>query len=274
MAILKAIFDKLDDIPEAFRDLYKEKNGKFEVTEIEGIKTEADVTRLSGALTKERNDHKSLREKFSVFGDRTPEQILADLDRLPELEAAAAGKLDETKINELVEKRIGTKVGPLQRQVQQLSTGIQERDTIIGDFKGKERTRTIHDAVREAIGKSQGFQPGAVEDALIFAERMLDISEDGKVIAKDNVGVTPGIDPVVWLSEMQNKKSHWWGPSSGGGANGNRGNGMDNSQNPFTHEHWNMTQQGAILKTNPTRAAQLALSAGTTIGGKRPAPRK
>jgi hypothetical protein len=111
-----------------------------------------------------------------------------------------------------------------------------------------------------------------LEDALEVAGRMFEVDEDGKVVTKDEVGVTPGIDAVVWLTEMQNKRPHWWGTTSGGGSRGNNGNnGTTTGNNPFTREHWNMTEQGKLVKTNRARAEQLARSAGTTIGGGMPA---
>lgn len=272
---IKAVVEKLEEVPEQYRDLYTERNGKFEITGVEGMKTEADVTRLSSALEKERNDHKKTKQTWSVLGERKPEEVVAALDRIPELEAAAEGKVDDNKLNELVEKRIGTKTGPLQREIDKLKKDNAEKDEVITGFKAKERQRTIHDSVREAIGKSQGFQGAAVEDALLFAERMLDVTEEGKVVTKDNVGVTPGVDAVVWLSDMQQKKPHWWGTSSGGGAGGNNGKGGGaGGANPFSADGWNLTEQGKIVKENRARAEQLATAAGTRIGGPRPAKKK
>lgn len=269
---IKAIVKTLEEVPEQYRDLYTERNGQFEMTGVEGMKTEADVTRLSSALDKERKDHKAVKDKFSVFGDRTPEQIVEILDRVPELEAAAAGKIDENKINQMVETRIGSKTAPLQRQIQQLQTQVGEKDKVIEGFTQKERTRSIHDAVRESIGKAQGFQVSAMEDALLLADRVFDVNEEGKVVTKDGVGVTPGIDATVWLTEMQQKRPHWWGTSSGGGSTGNGGRGgAGGGANPWTHDNWNMTEQGRIYKENPQRAEQMAKSAGTKVGGMRPA---
>lgn len=273
---LKAVVDKLDELDASLHQFYVEKNGKYElaveITGIEGVKSFTDFSKLDGSLKKERNDHKDTKKKFEVFGDRKPEEVLAALDRIPELEAAAKGNLDENKLNEMVEGRIKSKLAPLERQVTTLS---KERDELKGEvdgFKGKERTRTVHDNVRDAITKAQGFQPSAVEDALMFAERMLEVNEEGKVVTRDGVGVTPGVDATVWLSDMQQKKAHWWGPSGGGGAGGNRG-GANGGSNPWTSESWNMTEQAKLYKENPTRAAQLAKAAGTSIGGQRPQPR-
>lgn len=269
---LKAILDTIDDLPEDIKKEYVEKNGKFEL-QVEGMKTQADIERLQGALTKERNDHKVVRERLGLLGDRKIEDVLATLDRVPELEAAAAGKLDENKLNELVEGRIKTRVAPVEREKGQLAQKVQELSGIVEQYQSKEKVRSIHDAVREAVAKAQGFQSSAVEDALLYAERMLEVGEDGRVITRDGVGVTPGIDASVWLTEMQSKKAHWWGPSQGGGAGGNR-SGSGGGANPWSAEGWNMTEQGRILKENRSRAEQLAKSAGTSIGGPRPQARK
>lgn len=269
---LKAILDTIDDLPEDIKKEYVEKNGKFEL-QVEGMKTQADVDRLQGALTKERNDHKVVRERLGLLGDRKIEDVLQILDRVPELEAAAAGKLDETKLNELVEGRIKTKLAPVEREKGQLAQRVQELSGIVEQYQTKDKVRNIHDAVRDAVGRAQGFQSSAVEDALLYAERMLEINEEGRVVTRDGVGVTPGVDAAVWLTEMQTKKAHWWGPSQGGGAGGNR-NGGGAGGNPWSAEGWNMTEQGRILKENRSRAEQLAKSAGTSIGGPRPQPRK
>jgi hypothetical protein len=274
---IKAVVDSLDDVDEKYKDLYTQVGDKFEITGVEDVsglssvkalKTENGARRIS-----ERKAKEALAPFVAFLGDRKLEDVQAMLDRYPELEAAAEGKLDEAKINGIVEGRIKTKLAPVERERDQLKGQITERDKQIEGFTAKERTRTIHDAVREAVGKQQGFQASAIEDVLIQAERMFEITEDGKVITKQDLGVTPGIDAVVWLTEMQVKRPHWWGTTSGGGSRGNNGsNQTPSGNNPFTREHWNMTEQAGLIKTNRSRAEQMAKSAGTKIGGGMPAP--
>lgn len=271
---IKALVDKLDDVPEQYRDLYTEKNGKFELTGVEGMKTQADIDRVQAGLAKERTEHKATKTALSAWGDRKADEVIAILDRVPELEAAAAGKLDENKINTMVESRVGSKLAPVQRQVATLTANLAEKDAIIAGYQTKERTRSIHDGVRDAISKTKGFQASAAEDALMLAERMFEVNEDGKVVTKDGVGVTPGVDAVVWLTDMQQKRPHWWGPTEGGGAGGSGNGNREGGDNPFTAANWNMTKQGEILRANPTRAEQLARAAGTTVGGPKPAAKK
>lgn len=268
---LKSVVDTLDEIEEPFRGLYTERNGKFEVTGIEGMKSQADVDRLQTALTKERNDHKGLREKFAPLANFDVTEVLGKLDRFGELEEAAKGKLDDAKIDEIVGKRITSKLAPIERERDTFRTQLAERDALISDYKAKDIQRTIFDKVRDAATTAK-ILPEAMEDALMLAERMFEVTEDGRVVTKDNVGVTPGIEASVWFNELQTKRPHWWGPSAGGGASGSKTPGGQN--NPWSNEHWNLTEQGKILTANRSRAEQLAKSAGTSIGGPKPAARK
>ncbi len=267
--MLKAILDSLEGVEPHFQSLYTERNGKYELTGIEGVKTQADVDRLQTALTKERTDHKQLKDRFSVLGDRKPEDVIAALDRIPELEAAAKGNLDETKISELVEGRIKSRLAPIERQAQTLQQQLSEANASLEMLRTKDSLRIVTDAVRGAASKLKVVD-SAVEDVTLLAERLFTIDETGAVITKDNVGVTPGISADVWLTDMQAKRPHWWGPSQGGGAGGNRGGGSGVT-NPWSKDSWNLTEQGRIYKENSGKAEQLAKAAGTTIGGPKPA---
>jgi hypothetical protein len=129
--------------------------------------------------------------------------------------------------------------------------------------------RIVTVAVRGAASKLKVVD-SAVEDVTLLAERLFTIDETGAVVTKDNVGVTPGISADVWLTDMQAKRPHWWGPSQGGGAGGNRG-GNSGVTNPWSKDAWNLTEQGRIYKENSGKAEQLAKAAGTTIGGPKPA---
>lgn len=267
--MLKAILDSLEGVEPHFHSLYTERNGKFELTGIEGVKTQADIDRLQTALTKERNDHKMLKDRYVILGDRKPEDIVASLDRISELEAAAKGNLDEAKLNEIVEGRIKSRLAPVERQAQTLQQQLSEANASLEMLRTKDSLRIVTDAVRGAASKLKVVD-SAVEDVTLLAERLFTIDETGAVVTKDNVGVTPGISADVWLTDMQAKRPHWWGPSQGGGAGGNRGGGSGVS-NPWSKDSWNLTEQGRIYKENSGKAEQLAKAAGTTIGGPKPA---
>lgn len=263
-------YDSYDAIPSQWRHLFVKVGDTYKLAQAGQVKTQADINKLQSSLENERAAHRETKEKLKKFGDLDPEEIHTKLDRISELEAAAGDKIDDAKINEMVESRIKTRTAPLERQIQQLTTVNQELTGTVTEYKEKEKIRIIHEHIRKA-GLQAKMVDTAIEDALLIGERLFDVTEDGAVITKDKVGVTPGVAPDVWLSDSKQTRPHWWPESQGVGAKGNQGN--TGGSNPFTHENWNMTEQGKLVSTNRPLAEQYAKAAGTTIGGARPAPK-
>lgn len=257
--------DTLDAVKTEFRELYTEKDGKFILTGVEGMKTQGDIDRLQTALNKERLVSKEVKEKFAVFKDLDPTEVLAKLDRIPELEALAAGKVDDTKIETIVQSRISQQVAPLQRELEKIKSDKTALEEINNSFIQQNRQRAITDNVRSAASKAN-VRPEAIDDAITLAERFFSVADDGNVVTKE------GLTPDLWLSDLQNTKPHWWGTSQGGGARGS--DGFKGLNNPFSEEHWNLTEQGKLLTSNPTKAQQLAEAAGVKVGATAPIKKK
>ena len=273
---LEASLDSIDDLPEDVKKEYVQQGDKF-VLQVNGMKSVDDFTRLQNAHNKEKQDHGALKSRIKEhFGEEKFEDLRAKLDKLPELEAAAAGKIDEEAINKIVEGRVKTALAPVERERDNLKAKVGDLEGTVGDYKGKERTRSIHDEARKAATAAK-MLPEAVDDFLLLADRIFEVREDdGKVVVKDNVGYTPGIEASVLLTDLQSKRPHWWGSSSGGGAGGNR-DGDKGGANPWSHAGWNITEQGKIMSSNPSRAQQLAKAAGHSdpaTATKPPAPAK
>lgn len=275
---LKAVVEKLDDLDESLRAEYKEvvdpkTKEKVYVLDVEDPSKLPDVDRLNTALRKERQDHKDTKTKlapFSAFGD--PTEVQAKLDRIPELEAAAEGKLDETKINTIVESRVKQKIAPIERERDTWKTKAGEFEAANGALTAAETRRKINSAVNKAARDSKVINE-AMDDVEMYGN-LFEVDDHGNVVTKDNVGVTPGLDPKSWLTDMQAKRPHWWGPTLGGGGKGNLGGGGAGGVNPWGHDTWNVSQQNAIYKADPKRAEQLAVNAGTKLGGTRPVAKK
>lgn len=273
---LELSYDDAESVPEAFKTLYTEKDGKFTLTGIKGLKTQTDVNKVSEALRKERADHSKLRATLrEAFGEQYDLTDIAEragkVDELQALVDAGGDPKDPKKIDKLVEARLAAKLAPLERENAQLKTKVGELETENGGFKTEKRTRTIHDAVREA-GSKASLLPQAMDDALMLAERQFEIADDGSVVTREGVSVGQGLSPADWFSDMQEKRPHWWGPSTGGGAGG--GGLKPGENNPWSAAHWNLTAQGAIVKANPTRAAALASAVGSKIGATAPTVKK
>lgn len=273
MPELATQLESLDGLPESIdpRTLFTEQDGKFLLTGVAGLKTQADIERIQGALVNERNEHKSTKDKFAALGDADPVELLAKLDRMKELEVAAAGNKDEmdAKLEELTEARITSRLAPVERERQTLAEQLEQYKSAVEELTAKDHQRQVLDKVRAAAAESK-VQTASLPDAELLAQSVFAVGEDGSILTKENpFGVSPGLDPSAFFIEMQSKNRPWWELSQGGGSNGNV-NGGGGGNNPFSAEHWNMTEQGKVLQANPERAKQLAAAAGTTVGGRKP----
>lgn len=278
---LKTVIEKLDEVPEIVREHYVEnKDAAGKVTYVLGLEGSMEVLqpvrdlRLeAGTFRTKLRDAEAKYGKLKAFDGMDPVEVLAKLDRIAELEAAAGGNLDDKKIEQIVEGRLKTKLSPIERQRDQL---IAENNTLkaqVGEMTQKDKQRAITDQVR-AAATALKMEPSAVDDAILLAERVMEVGEDGAVSVKDKSGYTPGLDVKSWLQDMQQKRPHWWGPSVGGGGRGFGGGAGGTGKNPFTNEHWNVTEQNNIYRADPTRAKQQAEAAGTKVGGGRPPAKK
>lgn len=249
------------EIPAGFESLYTEVNGEWVLTGVEGLKTPADVAALQESLRKERNDHKETKLRLNKFGELDPDTVATKLDRLEELEATG-GKVDDEQIDELVEKRIVTRLRPLERENNDLKATKEQLTSQVNEFQAAERRRVIQDAVRAACKKNKVIEH-AIADAEMLGEAQLEVTEDGKVTTKD------GIDVDIWLTDVKQNRPHWWAPSQGGGANG--GHGGQGGENPWSAQNWNRTKQAHYIQEHgQEKAKQMAAQAGSKIDSVTP----
>ncbi len=272
---LKAEVEDIATVEEPFRGLYTEQNGKHVLTGVEGMvpKTQLDAVKTeAGGYRIQLKAANTKLETFKEFGDA--DALRTSLARIPELEAAAEGKLDDKKIDGIVESRVKLKIAPIERENGLLKTQLGEKDGVINGFKAEKIRNTVTARVTEAARAAKVVDT-ALEDAVLLGERVFEVLDDGTVVTKEGSGYTPGLAPKDWLSDLQEKRPHWWGPTIGGGAGGSgKGGGGFTGPNPWTAEGWNMTQQGQILMKDRQQALKMAAAAGTTLGGAKPAAKK
>jgi len=261
MALLKAIYEKKDEIPAGFEELYSERGGKWECTGVEGYKTQGDVDRLDKSLKSERKDHDATRLALRAFGDHTPETIQKLVDEHGEL-SVRVGAASDDKINELVEKRIVIRLRPLEQQLKDASTKALTLEQQIAAATGRETQRSLVDTLRsETIGdKAVPVKDGALEDIALIAPLVFE-TVDGKHVTRDGnpIGVEAGLQPRAFLESVlaSGKRPNWFKDSVGAGAGGG-GSVTVNGKNPFSTEHWNLTEAAQLIGKNPGLATRMA----------------
>lgn len=257
---LEATVDNLDNVPEALHAEYVQTGDKY-VLQVNGMKPQAEFDRLQSTHNTLKNNHNVLVGKVTTaFGDRPFEEIRADLDRIPELEAGQ-GQIDEDKLNNMVEARTRTKLAPVERERDQAKARVGELEGTVQQLTTQQQRRKISDDVR-AAAKKAGVTDEAMDDALRLGRDVFEIREDdGKVVVKEGAEFAQGIEPSVLFADLQSKKPHWFGESRGGGSSGNRDTNR-NASNPFSKANWNMTAQGQLMSADPAKAEQMAKMAG------------
>lgn len=269
MPILKAIYESADEIPETFAELYTERDGKFELTGIEGVKTEADVARLDKALKAERAEHSKTKGRVKSFGDLTPEAVEEMRSQIETLTAQveAGGKPDEAAMEKLIAAKLPAHLKPLQRE---LKEAIEARDALAQEnqgLKGDKIRRGLSDLVRITLGtkKMAVVDRRAEADIELWTERVMTFDEDGRFVTKEGVGLTPGMSLEEALLEVQSSGTRplWFkGNTPSGAQDGDSTTKrIPNGENPFDDESWNLTKASEILQKNPGEAKRLARSA-------------
>lgn len=252
---LKYQLDNLEGLHESLHEHYREDNGKY-FLEAEGLKPVFEIEKVQKALDSERKNSKQFKDAASIweskFTGKNPDEILAQLERIPVLEAESQGKVDSKKLNEIVETTAKQRMAPLEHEITKLKSAITERENEIGAYKAAEKRRTIHDAVR-AVAAKEGFQDQTYASPegtlMLMAERYLTIDSVGNVVVSDDSKVlTPGLPVREALGEIKNHHPYMLKQSIGGGAGGNNGAPGTTSHNVFRTN--NMTDRAKFIREN------------------------
>lgn len=270
--LIKAAYKTKEEVPAGYEELYTERNGQWELTGVEGLVAQTQVTTLEEALRKERGDHKETKAKIKTLDSINMATIHEDLDELIELrELKASGTLGPSpeKIDKLVDAKIERLRAPLVREADQLKKQLTESLEATATAQEELKFLKVRQAVTTAAA-SKKLVPTAIEDALLLAERVFEIDDKGKVVVRSEAGFVPGSSPEEWFDEVLPKRQHWLPPSSSAGGHGSNGTGSG-GENPWRADQWNATKQAAAYVADPVRADRLAKAAGSKIGGMKPA---
>lgn len=134
----------------------------------------------------------------------------------------------------------------------ELQTKIKDYETEINKLKD-----AAANTQREYVLKDKLKESGATDvDYIIYKQGGLD------KFTFDKDGNPVGVDDV--LKPMKEASPHLFRVDNGGGYRP-AGGGNPLAKNPFSKDSYNLTEQGKLLRDDPTRARELAAVAGVTI---------
>ncbi|ODU07994.1 MAG: hypothetical protein ABS84_14890 [Rubrivivax sp. SCN 71-131] len=207
-------------------------------------------THIEAEVAPER-DRRKKAEKESIDGRKAKD---ARIERLSELLGVDVdADLDKVDVKGMAEAA---------KQVeQQLRRVTRERDDAVkraDEIAGKYATERRQLAIATEIAKHPFVD---AEDVAALVERR--VKADGDDLTFDGPeGKTISIaDGVAWIAKTKTHLVRPAGEGGGGGSGFTGGTGAGGAKNPFAKATWNLTEQIALKRENPTQAAQLEQAA-------------
>lgn len=191
------VFEKQDQIPKGFEELYEEKDGKWQAKA-------SDTSKLEETLGKVRQEKKDADKAARIAEDRA-----ADLQRKLDAKEASGAETDK-KVSDMLAKWEEDK----NKAVQAVE---KERD----DARTELRTLRLDDKLKAAF-LAAGGRPERVEKAIADTKRHFDLV-DGEIVHKDEKGTvtTTKVTDFYGKSYKTEMPEFYSGTkATGGGANG------------------------------------------------------
>lgn len=274
MPKLKTVLPNLDDLDESMHEFYVEKDGKF-VLDLEGVDVHPDVVALKNALDRQKSDRRTMATDLAALKEKiakVPEDFDADayqtaMHELEELRNNKNTKTDDKERADLVaaRKTLEQKISGLEKSH---AEAIKKKDENIKKRDGKIHQLLIDEGLTKALIESGvGSQYLKAAKALLKNDCTV-IEEDGdyRAIVESDMGQLD-ISKYVsdWVASDDGKP--FVPPAKGGDAD-NKGkptNRKIGEKNPWTKEHYNLTEQGRVMREDRSKAEKFAKEAGATL---------
>lgn len=246
--ILPVTVDSLDSVDENLRGIYAETtDGKYQIRA--DIAFQSDFERVRDTLTKERTSNKELTSKVKDLQSR--------LDAYDGLDATAVKgmrvELDNLKNNESDVNKIKSSKAELEIKFKELTSKFDELSKINETYLREKKTNTLREKARQALHQN-GMPDYAIDDGLMYAERMLEMADDGSVRVKHDNNLNSiypeGVTVETWAGIIKKNKPHLFGGSIGGGAGGS------GSESAVFEDWTNTGMNGGINLTKLAKAVR------------------
>lgn len=253
-------------IPAGYETLYTEQDGKWVLTGIKGMKTQADIDSQKEIVKKEREKTKAANARIAELeaGGEDVDDLkdkIEDLEK--QIENAGDGDGDPAKIKEQIDAAVDKAVERAERkkdkEIEKLTTENAELSARVVKAEGTLSQRDIESKARAKF-EELGVTPEAMPDALLNARTALKLDEEGEVVSADG-------DPMDgWAEDLVDARKATWLPRAQGGNTGD-GGGQGGGKSPFSKDGWDIQKQGAyVTEHGEAKAQEEAKRHGVTFG--------
>lgn len=225
----KVTFDSLDAVPEGLKDIAKDEGGKF-VVDVVGAAKLAEFRDNNIKIAQERDALKAYRDRLApVVGDDIDGFVTSLQEMSGIVTQVKDGKLKGTEAIEAeVNNRVASMKTGFETQLAEANQRLNQAVQVAGAADQRYRRSIVDQAITAAvIDEQSGALPTALPDILARAYNVFQVTDDGKVVAKDGDAIIYGADgaspmtPTEWVTgRLRESASHFFKNSNGGGAAG------------------------------------------------------
>jgi hypothetical protein len=214
--------DKIDDVPEALRDLYHQDNDGAYSLDIDDASYNEKLAEFRRNNKRLHKDNERLKKELAVFDEIDPEDHARLLSRVEELENSDATKDVEAEVQKRVQKMREDADKQIKAQRDALNTATTERDTL----RDRLGSVLLDQAVQNRVSNVGRIRQGAMEDVLNRARRTWHVNDDGELQAVDENGeqrFDANSDPLTveqWAKDLLEAAPYLFEGGGGGGASG------------------------------------------------------
>ena len=255
---LKFKFKTKDEIPADHLPLYAEREGGW-ILDVEGAvdKSKLDEFRHTNvSLLKERDE---LKKRYEGIDPEEVRQLTEEKRRLEETAQLKAGEVEK-----VLEARVKSLKGDFDKQ---LSAVTSEREALTARLMAIQIDQGVL-----GVATKRGLRATALPDITARARGVFRLVNGvPQAFEADGQTVRPGKDGVApmtldeWVDAQVSEAPHLFESNSGGGSgaasHGGASGAAHRGKNPFKREHWNLTEQMKLQKTDPKLAERLRASA-------------
>lgn len=243
---LASTIESLDEVPEALREHYTPRGGKF-VLDTDG---DPRVVSARREAQEERKKRQELEARLKAYGDLKPEDV----------DALKTRRKRDDDDEETASQRMQRLRDELDRTKRDSDLSMREREAELARMKSELVLERIGTRIR-SVAQTR-VEPWAIEDAVLNGMRVFRQDEAGKIVAYDGeerLLSKSGDDLTMdeWLEGMRSSRPGWFG--SGGGGTGNTGGGAQ-------HQGGGNGQSRARPKQRSLMTPQEASQAITDMG--------
>jgi len=227
---LQHVYEKKEDVPQDFESLYTEKDGKFELTEVEGLKTQADIDRLQEAARKERDDHKATKDALNEVNAKlaTAEDQVKAFEKQIE-EGGLKGGKDAPTHEDLV------KLARLERENEELKTKSAETQTKYDELSNTVTRNKAKDILRKEAAKH--LRPECIDREVEIIADKFEFSDKDLLTRADLEGIN-SLKPEEFFPLHVKDNPYLAIKSNSGGAGGGANKPSPTGDGPVSAEDY------------------------------------